>query len=308
MSSPTRSNSNKTVVIAGSTGYLGRFLVSEYHERGWKVKALVRNKSKASGTFPEGVELIEAHVTKPETLKGIIDDRVDLVLSSVGITRQRDGLTYRDVDYQANKNLLEETIQAKVPQFAYIHVLQGESMAHLTAIQAKVDFVKDLEKAVQAGQLQHSTVIAPCGFFSDMKDFLDMAKSGRAYLFGDGRHTINPIHGADLAKATVDAIDAKRQRLDVGGPDVFTQTELAELAFTALQKPAKISYLWDSIRTGLIKLLPWCSPLTVWGPAQFFLTAMGQDMVGECHGQHHLRDHFAQVVKEEQEQQKKTSS
>ena len=250
----------KKVVIAGSTGYLGRFLVSEYQQRGWKVVALVRNKAKAP---QDASEVVQAEVTKPETLKGTME-QADLVISSVGITRQRDGLTYRDVDYQANVNLLEEAIKAKVPQFAYIHVLKGETMAHLPAIKAKQDFADRLKQAAQDQKIEKATVICPCGFFSDMKDFLDMAKGGRAYLFGDGSHTINPIHGKDLAKATGDAIEAGVDQLDVGGPDVFTHKQLAELAFDALGKPAKISFVWDSIRTGLIRLLPWITPLTVY--------------------------------------------
>ena len=44
-------------------------------------------------------------------------------------------------------NLLEEAIRAKVKQFAYIHVLKGETMAHLQAIKAKQDFVEQLKQA-----------------------------------------------------------------------------------------------------------------------------------------------------------------
>ena len=31
-----------------------------------------------------------------------------MVISTVGITRQKDGLTYMDVDFQSNVNLIEE--------------------------------------------------------------------------------------------------------------------------------------------------------------------------------------------------------
>jgi len=275
----------RTVLIAGSTGYLGRYLVAEYMKRGWNVIALVR---KIEGA-PEATKVVQAQVTDPETLRGTMDG-VELVVSSVGITRQRDGLTYRDVDYQANVNLLEEALRAGVPRFAYIHVLRGEELAHLTPIGAKQDFVNKLLKA----NIQ-STVISPSGFFSDMKDFLDMAKEGRVWLFGDGQNRINPIHGEDLAKAAADAIEEGRTSLDVGGPDVLTHTEIAELAFTALGKPPKITRLWDGFRTFLITILPWITPVHVNGPAQFFLTAMGMDMVGECHGDHHLKDYFASI-------------
>ena len=36
-----------------------------------------------------------------------LQEPIDTVISTVGITRQEDGLSYRDVDYQANLNLLE---------------------------------------------------------------------------------------------------------------------------------------------------------------------------------------------------------
>lgn len=294
----------QTVLIAGATGYLGRFLVAEYHQRNWRVIALVRNLAKAQGKFPEGVQVVQAQITQPETLEGIMNGNIDLVVSTVGITRQKDGLTYRDVDYRANQHLLDCAVQAKVPHFCYIHVLHGESMSHLPAIQPKQGFVNALHQAVADGNLQHATVVAPCGFFSDMRDFFYMARSGRAYLFGDGQCKINPIHGADLARATADAVNIKQERLDVGGPDVFTQQQLVALAFDVLQKPVRVTLVWDWIRTFLIQVLPWVSPLTVYGPAQFFLTAMGRDMVGECRGTHHLMDYFADIFREEEQQKR----
>ena len=37
---------------------------------------------------------------------------IDTVISTLGITRQKDGLTYLDVDYQANLNLLNEACES----------------------------------------------------------------------------------------------------------------------------------------------------------------------------------------------------
>ncbi len=45
-----------------------------------------------------------ADLSDPKQLQGILSD-VDTLISTVGITRQKDGLTYMDVDYQINKNL-----------------------------------------------------------------------------------------------------------------------------------------------------------------------------------------------------------
>ena len=67
--------------------------------------------------------LLEAQVTQPETLKGICEN-IDVVISTVGITRQKDDLTYMDVDFQSNVNLIEEAKKGGVKKFIYISVFK----------------------------------------------------------------------------------------------------------------------------------------------------------------------------------------
>lgn len=280
------------VFIAGATGYLGRFLVEEYQRKGWTVRALVRNAQRARAQGLRADELVEAEATKPEELCGVMQG-ADLVISSLGITRQKDGLTYRAVDYQANLNLLREAERAEVARFAYIHVLGARAMMHVPLVQAKQAFVDQLQCSSIA-----STIIAPSGYFSDMAEILEMAKSGRAFVFGDGSKKLNPIHGADLAAAVAEAVERGDAWLDIGGPDIFTQRELAELAFDVLDWPAKITRLPDWTRKMALALVPRITPVRVHGPAQFFLTALGQDMVGKPHGTRHVRDHFLRLADE----------
>ncbi|OKL42983.1 SDR family oxidoreductase [Pseudovibrio exalbescens] len=280
----------KTVVIAGATGYLGGCLVARYLKEGWHVRALVRDRTRAERLELGAAELVEAQVTEPETLKGVFDD-ANLVVSSLGITRQRDGLTYQDVDFQGNANLLDAALAAGVPHFAYVHVIGAERMKGVALVDAKQAFVDRL----QAAPIQ-STIIAPCGFFSDMRDFLEMARGGRVWLFGDGSLKLNPIHGEDLAEAVHTAVEYKRPLIEVGGPDTFTHEELAELAFSVLGKPEKITHLPDILRRAAIKVLPWVTPATIHGPATFFLTAMGVDMVGTQTGTHHLKSFFEEIA------------
>lgn len=273
------------VLVAGATGYLGRYLCGEYRARGWHVTALVRNAVKAQGLPADCV--IEAEATRPGSLTGIMD-RVDLVVSALGITRQADGMSYRKVDYQANLNLLHEGERAGVRRFAYVHVLNAEAMRDVPLVAAKADFVD----ALQASRLK-STVIAPSGYFSDMGAFLEMARTGRVWLFGTGGVRINPIHGADLASVIADATEADLDWLDVGGPDTLTQVQIAELAFVALGRTPRIICLPDVLRRAALALLPRLTPQHIHGPAQFFLTALAIDMVGAPHGKRHLKTHFS---------------
>lgn len=281
----------KRVFIAGATGYLGRHLCAEYQRRGWHVTALVRKK--ASVTNLNADVLVEAQATWPETLSGIMEG-VDLVISSLGITRQADGVGYWDVDYQANVNLLDEALRANVKHFSFIHVLHADRMKNVPLAAAKSAFVRKLQQAPLK-----STVIAPTGYFSDMADFLAMAKAGRVWLFGKGQQRINPIHGADLASASFEAIARGDDWLDVGGPDTFTQNELAELCFDVLGTPARITHLPDVLRCLILRVLPRLAPRRVAGPAQFFLTALAMNMTATASGSHHLEEHFQSLAKQE---------
>ncbi len=274
----------KRVFIAGATGYLGRFLCAEFQQRGWYVIALVRNSVQARPIAAD--QLIEAQATDAASISGVMAG-TDLVVSSLGITRQTDGLDYWDVDFQANLNLLREAERAGVSRFAYVHVLRAAEMAHVPMVAAKSAFVAELQRAGVA-----STIIAPSGYFSDMSDFLSMARSGRVWLFGDGTKRINPIHGADLAAATVETIEDGVAWLDVGGPDIFEQKDLAELAFASVGKASRVTFLPDMLRRIALRLLPLVTPRRVSGPARFFLSALALDMVGDQHGTRHLGDHF----------------
>lgn len=273
-----------TVFIAGASGYLGRHMCAEYQRRGWYVTALVHKTARAQDVAAD--QLIEAEATQSDTLTGVRTG-AHLVISCLGLTRQANGLGYRDVDYQANVNLLREAEREGARRFAYIHVVCAEALADVPMVAAKSAFVAELQNSPLA-----STVIAPSGYFSDMYDFFDMARRGRVWLFGDGQKRLNPIHGQDLAAATADAIEAELDWQDIGGPDILTQVELAMLAFDALGKPPRIVFLPDVLRLLALGLLPWVTPRRIHGPARFFLSALAVDMVGQPHGTHHLKDHF----------------
>jgi uncharacterized protein YbjT (DUF2867 family) len=182
-------------------------------------------------------DLFVGQVTRPEMLAGLCDG-IDVVFSSVGLTRQKDGLTFHDVDYQGNKNILDRALEASVAKFLYVSVYNAQLMEHLAIVKAHEDFVR----ALQASGLPR-TIMRPTGYFSDIGEYFQMAKSGRAYLIGDGKKCLNPIHGADLANVCADALTGGDAEVPAGGPMVYSQNEIAELAFSVLGKPPRINHI-----------------------------------------------------------------
>ena len=193
----------KRILVAGSTGYLGGFVCRELKARGYFVRAVARSPEKLAPLRDCLDEVVEARVTHPESLEHVCDG-IDVVFSSVGITRQKDGLTFRDVDYQGNKNLLDAALRAGVQKFVYVSAVNGTRLRHLDIVDAHEAFVDELEASGLA-----YTVVRPTGYFSDMSEVLEMARKGRVWLIGSGANRVNPIHGADLAVVCADAIESR---------------------------------------------------------------------------------------------------
>jgi uncharacterized protein YbjT (DUF2867 family) len=273
------------VLVTGATGYLGQYLVKELKNRGFWVRVLIRKESQKA-MFDSVDDFFIGQVTQPESLNGLTKD-IDWVFSTIGITRQKDGLTYLDVDYQGNSNLLKEALKDGVKSFQYISALNGDKLRHLKIFQAKEKFVDELKSSGM-----NYCILRPNGFFSDMSDFLNMAKGGRVYLFGDGSLKLNPVHGADLAKVCVDKMEAGVNEETAGGPDILSQNEIAALALKAWGKPVRISHLPDWIRRFTLGLLRTFTSSKTYGPIEFFLTAMAYNNVANQYGTHRLEDFF----------------
>lgn len=289
MSNHKKTSLKRNILLAGATGYLGKYILRQLLDEGYSVKAVVRNPEKLGAINDERLTVQIAKVTQPESLAGCCNG-IDTVISTLGITTQKDGLTYMDVDYQANLNLLKEAQKSGVRKFMYVSVFNGEKLKNLKICEAKEKFVDSLQNS----GLDYC-IIRPNGFFSDMSEFFEMAQKGRIYLFGDGSYRVNPIHGADLAQICVDAIHSKEKEIECGGPDILTHNQVAEVAFSVAGNPKKIVHIPDWVRKSTLFLLRKITSSKFYGPIEFFMTVMAMDMVSPAMGNHHLEDFFKQL-------------
>ena len=284
--------SKTNVTVVGATGYLGKYVVRELISQGYNTTALARSLNKLNGI--ESVNTKKVDFLNVDTLTGMLA-QTDVLISCLGITRQQDGFSYMDVDYQANLNVLEEAKKARVKKVIYVSVYKGEYFKKTALCAAKEKFVQEVKKS----GLEYC-IVRPTGFFSDMADFFDMALKGKVYLFGNGSCSINPIHGSDLAKEVTAHISIEKclvQELNIGGPVSYTQTELAELAFNALRKPIKIVYIpnffkWLTLRVGKLFI-----STKIFGPIEFFLSLMSVDMNAPLYGQKEITSYYDKLAK-----------
>ena len=291
--------SQRTIVVAGATGYIGKFAVRAFKEAGYHVRAITRSEERlarpgpfhAPGVREDCDEVVLAEVTRPETLTDVMQG-ADVVFSSVGISRQRDGLSFEQVDYQCNRNLLDAAEAAGVGKFVYVSLWGPEEIPDLAITVAHEKVVRDLE----ASPLDHA-VVRPGGYFSDMGVLMDMARRGRSFIIGDGENRFNPVHGADVARVAVAAVDASETEHGIGGPEIFTQNEAAALAFDVLGKEPKLTHIPMRLARGLVRGVRLLNG-QLGDLFEFIVTAGEIDGVAPLNGHHTLRAHFEELAGE----------
>lgn len=279
------------ILLAGSTGYLGSFILKNLLDKDFETRTVVRNEKKLSKSVLENskLEIINAELTIPKSIENCCQN-IDAVISTVGITKQKDGLTYMDVDYQANLNLLEEAKRSGVKKFIYVSVLNGDKLTQLKICEAKEKFV-----AVLKNSGLDYCIIRPNGYFSDMGEFYEMAEKGRVFLFGDGEHKANPIHGADLAEICVNAIESDNKEIPIGGPQTLTHNQIAKIAFSVAGKKVKITHIPDWITKPILFLMRTFTNSKVYGPIEFFMTVLSMDLIAPEYGKHTLKEYFEEL-------------
>ena len=279
-----------SVLVAGATGYLGRYVVAELHSRGHLVRAVARDRDRACREGPWGSPSLDGlvdewalgSVTDPRFTRELAAD-VEHVVSALGVTRQK--ADPWQIDNLANLAILNSALK-HAESFTYINTLGGDRCpARLT--RAKSAFAQTLSVAEISSQ-----IINPPAYFSDMMEVLAMARRGLVTVLRPTAR-INPIHGADLAAYVVDRMEEGRTGTwDVGGPDVLSWRELAHLAFDAVGKRSHILTVPAWALPPALRLTGLFSPRLA-DTARFMAWNMTRDCVAPTTGTHHLADFYA---------------
>lgn len=272
----------RRALVAGGTGIVGREVARALRARGWDVRSMSRRG--------EGAGHVRADVLRPETLKGICDG-VDVVVSAVGASldmrRVRDRSSYDRVDHHGNRALLEEASRAGSRRFVYVSVLSPPSLRELDYVRAHLRF----EEALRGGALEWG-IVRPTGLFAFFTEILDLARTGRGLVIGDGTARTNPVHERDVGEAVAAAVIGEAGvETEIGGPEVLSRREIVETAFAAVGRAPRIIRVPPGpfrVMAGLIRPInPRLSALLRFG-ADVSLV----DAIGPATGRRRLADYF----------------
>mmetsp|Transcript_25451 Transcript_25451/g.46127 ORF Transcript_25451/g.46127 Transcript_25451/m.46127 type:complete len:380 (-) Transcript_25451:207-1346(-) len=274
-SSQTALEAQKTAVIAGATGYIGKSVVRECVRQGYNTIALVRDAEKVQnkegqmlyGEKFKGARVVQCDVRDEPALESTLadiakaspDGKIDAVISCLA---SRSGIK-KDayaIDYQASLNCLDAGRAVNARHYVLLSAFCVKN-PWLQFQQAKLK----LEAAIEAQTDMTYTIVRPTAFFKSVSGQLEVIQSGAPFvMFGDGEVTrCNPISEADLATYLLDSIaDKKRENkvINLGGPDEpLTMKKQGEMLYKAVGKEPNFLYapLW--LFDVIIDSLQWVS-------------------------------------------------
>lgn len=223
------------VVLAGAFGHLGEDILRSLVKAGHDVVAadmVVRELKDCSGYKP-----VKINMTDAAALKGLCDG-ADVVITTVGLTSTNAKITNYDIDWGANKNLVDEAVRAGVKHFAYVSVLKADQAPDVPMLDAKAKLENYLK---QSGMTW--VIFRPTGYFYDIaKVFMPMIEKGKVTLLGKKPVHANVVDTPDFADFIVEHMCDENKTYNVGGKETYSYEELAKMFFAAAGKEPNISY------------------------------------------------------------------
>lgn len=248
----TQEPNGKSIVLAGATGYIGRYVLRELMARGYHVTTLGRNETQEQTPLYRHMPV---DVCDESAVAAIVGSRFNnaAVISCLGSKTggRRDAWT---VEYDANQSLLNLSKRIKAEQFILLSAICVQKP------RLEFQFAKRaFEDNLIASGMPYS-IVRPTAYFKSLAGQVDNVKNGKAFLiFDTGKSTAcKPISGEDLATYLCDCLDHPERRnriLPIGGPGpAIDSKEQAEILFKVLGKPVKIR----KIPSAFFKLLNGC--------------------------------------------------
>ncbi|KAH0730546.1 hypothetical protein KY285_001451 [Solanum tuberosum] len=242
------------VLVVGSTGYIGKFVVKELTSRGFNAIAVAREKSGIKGKNSKddtleqlnGANVCFSDVTNLETLEKSVQGlgvSIDVVVSCLA-SRNGGVKDSWNIDYEATKNSLVAGRKFGASHFVLLSAICVQKPL-LEFQRAKLKFEAELMKEAEEDNGFTYSIVRPTAFFKSLGGQVELVKDGKPYvMFGDGKLcACKPISEQDLASFIADCVlkeDKINQVLPIGGPGkALTPLEQGEMLFKLVGKEPK---------------------------------------------------------------------
>lgn len=216
------------IVVAGGTGFLGRYISRALMDQGHEVTILSRSGSTSDIPQLVGANATRGDVTDPASLRGRLDG-ADAVVGAVTFPTSpaevpRRGITFDRYDRQGTEHLLAEAVRAGVKHYVYMSGASADPSSPVVWYRAK----GRAEDAVRSSGLRFAIVRPSWAYGPEDKALNKLVLIARfspvVPRVGVGRQEIQPVFVEDIADAVARIFErnAWDKTYEIGGPDVMS--------------------------------------------------------------------------------------
>jgi len=229
-----------SLLVIGSTGTLGRQVVKQALDEGYKVRCLVRDFRRAAFLKDWGAELIYGDLSIPSTIPVALKG-VNIVIDAATI-RSTSNYTSEIIDGRGKLALLEAAKLVGIKKIIYFSILNASKNPSIPLLDLKLK----LEKKLETSGLDY-TIFQCSGFFQGLisQYALPVLENETIWLPGDSA-PVAYLDTQDAAKAVIQNLNTSKytsKTVSLIGGKFWTPKEIIELCERLSGKTAKISYI-----------------------------------------------------------------
>ncbi len=235
-------NSDRLATVFGGSGFIGRHVVRALAREGWRVRAAVRRPDLAGFLRPLGavgqIEAVQANLRYPESLEAAVEG-ADAVVNAAGIKRQSGKQRYEAVHVSGAGEVARAAAAGGVGALVHVSGIGADAGSANPFIASK-----GLGEAATREAFAGAIVLRPSVVFGPEDEFFNRFAALARFLpvlplFGGGATKLQPVFAGDVALALARALDdpaAAGRTYELGGPEVMTLREAAELALRIIER------------------------------------------------------------------------
>jgi NADH dehydrogenase len=217
-----------TVLVTGATGFVGQHVVHALRARELPVRALVRNRERASRLASWAVELVQGDVADLASLRAAVAG-VDSIVHLVAIIKGSRA-DFERVMAQGTRDLVAAAREAGVQRFVLASALGLNERSKDTVPYFAAKW--EMERAVKESGLEY-VIFRPSFIFGKdggvLPTFVRLARFAPVTpIVGPGTRRLQPIWVEDVAEYYAHALSlsgAANRTFEIGGPDAVTWNE-----------------------------------------------------------------------------------
>ncbi len=240
------------ILLTGATGVVGSALLPELLAQGHEVRCLVRDPRRL-GPSRVRVQLSLSDLADPRGLRHAVRG-ADTVIHLAAAIRDQPPKRLEEINALGTYRLLKAAENAGVRRFIFFSAI-GATLHQRTRFFRSKALAEDI---VEGGDIE-TTIISPSIIYGREDPWVTLMRRLTLLpvmpISGVGRARFQPVWVADVAEATIAAIDAPAGHYELGGPEQLTYAQMARVIAECAGRPRPLLRVpLPFVRSGLIAL------------------------------------------------------